>query len=261
MNYTHIARVQKDGVLTVTLNVPEKLNCMNDVMIQELRHLLRVADADETVGALVITGAGRAFCAGGDITEMMRTTHTADTAQRHMEGYHAFTRELVNLKKPVIAAVNGVAAGGGFSLALLCDLVIASEDARFRSAFVNIALVPDLALIYNLTRMLGAQKVKEIVFVDKPIDASEAHRLGFVSRVVPRQDVIEEAFQLARSLAEGPRIMLQCAKRMIHMAAENTFATMLETEARMQAECFTSQDHLIARQAFVDKAKPTYIGK
>ncbi len=261
MTYQMITCTTDQGVATVTLNVPEKLNCMNDGMISELRHALQKLDADDEVGAIILTGAGRAFCAGGDIGEMMQTTHTLDSAYQHMGGYHAFTTELVNLKKPLIAAVNGVAAGGGFSLAVLCDLIIASDTAKFRSAFFNIALVPDLALIYNLTKMLGAQKVKEIVFVDQPITAIEAQRLGFVSKVVEADELLSHSFQLAKSLAEGPRLMLQYSKQMIHQAADCSFTVMLETEARMQAQCFTTQDHLIARDAFVNKVKPKYVGK
>lgn len=261
MNYQHIIYTKKDSVVTVTLSVPDKLNCMSDVMILELRDALQTVESDDQVGALILTGAGRAFCAGGDIGEMMEKTHTAVTAYQHMGGYQRFTQELVAFKKPVIAAVNGVAAGGGFSLALLCDILIVSESAKFRSAFFNIALIPDLALINNLTKMLGAQKVKEIVFMDEVIEPGEALRLGFVNKIVPAQDLMEEAFAVARKLADGPRIMLQYAKKLIHMAADNNFATMLEMEARMQAECFTTEDHMIARIAFVEKSKPRYVGK
>jgi 2-(1,2-epoxy-1,2-dihydrophenyl)acetyl-CoA isomerase len=261
MTYQMITCTTDQGVATVTLNVPKKLNCLNDGMISELRHALQKLDADDEVGAIILTGAGRAFCAGGDISEMMQTTHTVESAYAHMGGYHAFTRELVTLSKPVIAAVNGVAAGGGFSLAVLCDLIIASDTATFRSAFFNIALVPDLALIYNLTNMLGAQKTKEIIFVDLPLDAHEAQRLGLVCKVVAPETLQNDAFQLAKSLADGPRLMLKHAKKLIHMAADHTFETLLENEAQVQATCFTSEDHLIARQAFMGKTKPTFVGR
>lgn len=261
MSYQTILYVKKDGVVTITLNIPEKFNCMNDILIHELRNAIHETETDDSVGAVVLTGAGRAFCAGGDISEMVEKNYTTVTGYQHMKEYHRFTSELINLKKPVIAAVNGVAVGGGFSLALLCDVIIASETAKFRSVFMNIALVPDLALIYHLTKMLGAQKAKELVFTDRIIEPEEACRLGFVSKVVSNEDLQEEAFQFARKLANGPRVMLQYTKSMINMAAENSIATMLEIEARAQAECFMTEDHKIACNAFLNKTKPIYIGK
>jgi len=261
LSYQTISYDKNDGVATVILNIPEKLNCMNDTLISELRSVINEIEGDDSVGAVILTGAGRAFCAGGDISEMMEKNYTSVTGYQHMKEYHKFAAELVNMKKPVIAAVNGVAVGGGFSLALLCDVIIASETANFRFVFVNIALVPDLAIIFHLTKMLGTQKVKELVFTDRIIEAEEACRLGFVSKVVSKEDLQEEAFRLAQKLANGPRVMLQYTKSMINMAMENSITTMLEIEARAQAECFMTDDHQIAVDAFLSKTKPVYIGK
>ena len=261
MNYQCISLQHVVAVAIVTLNKPDKLNCLNDPLVAELRHALADIATDTRVGAVVLTGAGRAFCAGGDIQEMLQTTHTQESAYRHMGKYHGLTRELSSLGKPVIAAVNGVAAGGGFSLALLCDLIVASEQARFKSAFRTIALVPDLAFIYNLTRMLGAQKVKEIVFLDTPIEAEEALRLGFVSRVVKAQVLLEEAVELAQSLVQGPRTMFRHCKQMIHLAAQEDFAAMLEWEANVQSMCLSTEEHKIARDAFINKTAPRYMNR
>lgn len=252
---------KNDGVVTLTLNYPDKLNCLDDIMVQDLRAALYDAKNDDTIGAIVLTGAGRAFCAGGDIKEMMDKKYSAVSGYQHMKEYHELTLELANCNKPIIAAVNGAAAGGGFSLAMLCDIVVASTKAKFTLAFLNIALVPDLGLIFNLSKTLGSQKVKELVFFNKPIEADEALRLGLVSEVVEQEKLQEEAFQLAKQLANGPHVMIQYTKKMINMAMENNMATMLEVEARAQTQCFLTEDHKIAAKAFTQKAKPVYVGR
>lgn len=252
---------KKNGVVTLTLNYPDKLNCLDDTMVQDLKVALYDAKNDETAGAVVLTGAGRAFCAGGDIKEMMDKKYTAVTGYQHMKEYHELTLELANYSKPTIAAVNGAAAGGGFSLAMLCDVVIASTKAKFTLAFLNIALVPDLGLTFNLTKKLGAQKTKELVFLNKPIEAEEALRLGLVSKIVEQEELREEAFQLAEQLANGPRTMIEYSKKMINMATENNLATILEVEARAQTQCFLTEDHKIAADAFTKKIKPVYVGR
>ncbi len=260
MAYQMILYNIKDGVAIITLNTPEKLNSLDYDTVDELTSVILEAGADDSVGAIVLTGAGRSFCAGGDVKEML-TGYTTVGAYKQMGKYHRMSSEISNVKKPVIGAINGLAVGGGFALAILCDILIAAEDTKFRFIFKNVSLVPDLGVIYYLTKMLGAQKMKELVFTDKLILAEEACRLGFVSKVVAPDKLMEEAFQLAKNLAAGPRVMLQYTKKMINMASENSIATMLEMEARAQTELFQTEDHKIAVKAFINKEKPVFIGK
>lgn len=260
MAYKMLLYNVKDNVAVITLNTPEKLNSIDYVTTAELTNAMQEADDDDRIGAVVLTGAGRSFCAGGDVKEMI-AGYTTVGAYTQMGKYHKMSSTITNLKKPVIGAINGIAVGGGFALALLCDILIAAEDTKFRFTFKNVSLVPDLGVIYYLTKMLGAHKVKELLFTDKLIPAEEAYRLGFVSKIVASDKLVEESFQLAKNLADGPRIMLQYSKKMINMALENSIASMLEMEARIQTECFQTEDHKIAVRAFVNKEKPVFIGK
>lgn len=259
--YNSIIYDKKDGVAILTLNRPEKLNCMNDCLISECRAAIKVAEADQEVGAIMITGAGKAFCAGGDIAEMLEKKHDAVSGYEHMQNYHGFTNEIVNATKPVIGCVNGVAVGGGFSLVLLCDIVYASTQSKFRSAFQGIGLVPDLAFIYRMSKMVGTQKTFDIIYTDRVILPEEAAEMGFVSKVIDHDDLFNKSFELAKTLANGPRVMLRFAKKMINTAAETPMATMLEIEARAQTQCFLTEDHNIAAVAFVNKDKPKFIGR
>jgi len=260
MSYKNILFTKKDAVAIISLNTPEKLNSLDNDTVRELGSAMHEADNDESIGAVILTGVGRSFCSGGDIQEML-AGYTIVTAYKQMGVYHRFSSEFTNMRKPVIGAINGFAVGGGFALAILCDVLIAAENAKFRFIFSNVSLVPDLGMLYYLTKMLGAHKVKELVFTDREILPDEAQRLGFVSKVVPNDKLQEEAFQLANKLANGPRIMLQYTKKMINMALENNIATMLEIEARAQTELFQTEDHKIAVRAFLNKEKPVFIGK
>ncbi len=259
--YDTIIYGKNNGVVTITLNRPEKFNCMNDSLIAECRDAIGNAETDPEIGAIVITGAGKAFCAGGDITEMMEKQNDAVMGYEHMKSYHGLTNEITLASKPVIGAINGVAAGGGFSLAIMCDIVYASSKSKFRSAFQGIGLVPDCGFIYRMTKLIGAQKTFDIVYTDRMIMPEEAYGMGFVTKVTEPEELLVEALTLAKKLANGPKVMLGYTKKMINMANENTMLTMLEVEARAQAQCFATEDHKIAANAFINKEQPTFIGK
>lgn len=260
MDYKKILYDKKEKVAIITLNTPEKLNSLDNDTVRELGIAVDEAEADNEIGAIVLTGTGRCFCSGGDVKEMV-AGYTIVSAYDQMGIYHRLSSELYSLKKPVIGAINGLAVGGGFALAILCDVLIAADIAKFRFIFKNVSLVPDLNMLFFLTKMLGAHKVKELVFTDREILAEEACRLGFVSKVVPADKLQSEAFQFAKELANGPRVMLRYTKKMINMALESTFVNMIEEEARVQTELFQTEDHKIAVKAFVNKEKPVFIGR
>lgn len=259
--YSYIQFEKREGVGILTLNRPEKFNGMNDPLIAECIDAIQAAEADSEIGALLVTGAGKAFCAGGDINEMRENALGAIDGYPHMKRYHAFTAALTNASLPVIGAVNGVAAGGGLSLVLMCDVVYASSKAKFRSAFQNIALVPDLAITYRLPLMVGLQRAYEIIYSDRIVLPEEALQMGLISRICEPETLMDQAFELAKKLANGPKIMLSNTKRMLNLSAEVSFDTLLEIEAHAQTQCFCTEDHAIAAEAFVNKRAPVFTGR
>lgn len=259
--YRYIQFEKREGVGTLTLNRPEKFNGMNDPLIAECIDAIRSAESDPEIGALLVTGAGKAFCAGGDINEMRENALGAIDGYPHMKNYHVFTDALTNAAMPVIGAVNGVAAGGGLSLVLMCDVVYASSKSKFRSAFQNIALVPDLAITYRLPLMVGLQRAYEMIYSDRVVLPDEALQMGLISRICEPESLMEDAFALAKKLANGPRIMLSNTKRMLNLSSEVSFNTLLEIEAHAQTQCFCTEDHTIAAEAFVNKQTPLFVGR
>ena len=206
MNYEHIILERKKGVATLTLNRPEKLNAINRKMTEELENAMAEISKDKDVRVLVITGAGRAFCSGADVSEMTEATpvesrHWVHTANKIIL---AFT----NLEKPVIAKVNGFAVGIGCSLALSADMIIASENAQFSLLFSRIGLIPDGGSLFHLPRLVGPAKAKELIFTAKMVDAKEAERIGLINKAVPADELDNEVNTLAKQLAEGPTLAL-----------------------------------------------------
>lgn len=250
-----------DGVAVIHLNIPEKLNALTNPMIDDLFvAAAEITDSTE-IRAVVITGEGRAFCAGGDLDEL-RECYGGNTGfARHMERVSRLMVALVELPVPVIAAVNGAAVGAGMNIALSADLVIASEKAKFSEIFSNIGLVPDLGGTYFLPRLVGRQKAKELIFTARMVTAQEALQIGLVTEVVPEAELEEKSMALARRLAKGPTSAYTMAKKMVNKSFEVDLRTALDYEGMAQAISGGSADFKEGLAAFQEKRKPDFEGR
>lgn len=247
-----------DAVATITFNRPEALNATNDQFYREMQGLIREIAEDDGIGAVIITGAGRGFCAGADVKSMNPDMALLDRRKRHRWILADILRPLVNLEKPVIAAVNGVAVGAGFNIALAADIVIASETAMFSQIFTRLGLVPDLGGLHLLTRVVGLNKAKELCFTAKKISASEAHSLGIANHVVPADKLMEEARKLAIEIASGPPTALGMIKTLLNKSSNSTFEQMLEYESYAQTLAYTTPEHKEGVAAFREKRAPNF---
>lgn len=259
MDYQTILWELTDGVLTVTLNRPEVLNAVNDRMAEELLDALRRASRQPEVRAVVLTGAGRAFCSGQDLRE--RAGGEFSYAQHIRTRYVPVILQLQSLEKPVLAAVNGVAAGAGASLALACDLRVASEDASFLQAFTRIGLVPDSGATYFLPRLVGLGKAFELCYLAESVGAQEALRLGLVNWVVPGPELMAKAREVAGRLAAGPTRAYGLTKRALLRNLTSDLAAALDYEAMLQEAAGRTEDHREGVQAFLEKRPPRYRGR
>jgi len=260
MSYETIL-VKKEGkVVTITLNRPQSLNFLDPIMAQELERALGDAETDESVGAVVIIGAGRAFSAGGDV-KFMKEDHTAYEFYRRMEYITRFIWTMISLPKPIIASVNGPAVGGGCSIALAADMILAAETATFAEVFVRIGLIPDCGGIFLLSRRIGLTRAKDLVFTGRSIDAREAERMGMINRVVPAEALEEETRKMALELAAGPTMAMGIAKRLLNQSYESDFDTLLRLENSHQALLRLTEDHREGVKAFFEKRKPEFKGR
>jgi 2-(1,2-epoxy-1,2-dihydrophenyl)acetyl-CoA isomerase len=247
-----------DGVATITLNRPDSLNALNAVMRRELLAAFKAAGRDEAVRAVVLTGEGRGFCSGADLRG-----GAAERAFRRVltDEYNPLMVAIRELPKPVIAAVNGVAAGAGVSLALACDLIYASEEARFIQAFVRIALVPDSGSTRTLVRALGRHRAAALVFSGEPLSAAEAHLAGLVNVVVPGDQLSATVWAAAAGLAAAPTRAIGLAKRAINHAEDALLSESLAMEAAMQELAGRTEDHAEGSAAFAEKREPRFVGR
>lgn len=252
-----------DGVATVTLNRPEVLNAFSTPMQRELAAVIaRLAD-DSAVRAVVLTGAGRAFCAGGDIGEMEGAADPMPLASRNKlhRMLTSVLMPLVRLEKPVIAAVNGVAVGAGMNLALAADITLVAEQARFSQAFVKVGLVPDTGGLYLLTRLIGLNRAKELCFTGRMLDAREALELGLVNQVVPADELMPRAKALAQELARGATAAIGLTKSLLNVAPTATLEEMAEFESYALAVVLSTEDHREGIRAFREKRAPQFRGR
>jgi 2-(1,2-epoxy-1,2-dihydrophenyl)acetyl-CoA isomerase len=252
-----------EGVAMLTLNRPERLNALSTPIMEGLLEALPRLAQDIGVGVIVLTGAGRAFCAGGDVKSMAEGSaqRSVGEAVNHLRGRMEVSSLLHEIPKPTIAMVNGPAAGAGMSLALACDLRIAAQSARFVTAFANIGFSGDFGGSYFLSKLVGTGKARELYYTADPLDAAQALSLGVVNRVVVDGDLVEVTMTLARKLARGPRIALGLMKQNFNAAESGTLAQLLDLEAQRQIETGRTEDHKEAARAFVEKRAPAFTGR
>ena len=250
-----------DGVALLTLNRPDKLNAFNDRLHEDIAEALGLVENDDTVRALVVTGAGRGFCSGADLSQRLdgsRQHGASDALDRH---YHPRLRRLRALKKPVIAAVNGPAAGAGMSLALSCDIVLAAASATFIQAFTRIGLMPDAGSTYFLPRLIGTTRAKALTMLAEPLTAAQAEAWGLIWKAVPDDQLMTEAMALARKLAQGPTFALGLTKAAIDQSMGNDLDAQLDLERDSQIKATQSRDFREGVTAFLEKRPAKFTGQ
>lgn len=251
-DYETLGLEVSDGVALVTLDRPDRLNTMNVAMRRELEECFRQVRADDDARALVVTGAGDAFCAGGDVNDFEQR----DAEQLYLlirEMSHRWFQELWQIPKPTIAAVNGVAAGGGVNLALACDFVLASDRGRFGQTFVRVGLMPDLGGTFLLPRSIGLHRAKALCLTGELVDATRAHALGLVHQVVEPDLLLGEAIALGRRLAAGPAHAYAATKAALNRSFEHSMEEILQLELSSQSFLFATRDHGERRDAFLGR--------
>lgn len=251
---------REDGLATVTLNHPP-MNTLSPTLIAELTKTMGQLGEDDQVRAILIKARGRAFCAGAELGGAGTATPTSLSMRKRIVQLNNMYFSILGAEKPVVSAVNGVAAGGGFTLVLASDIVIASEAAIFTTVFVRRGLFPDVGVNYLLPRVVGLLKAKELIFTADTIDAKEAERIGLVNKVVPADRLDEEALTLARRLASGATKAIGLSKTIIHRGLGMDMASTMEWEACGQGICFLSEDTQEGIRAFVEKRTPIFKGR
>jgi 2-(1,2-epoxy-1,2-dihydrophenyl)acetyl-CoA isomerase len=260
--YEHIQVVEADGIATITLNRPDKLNAFIGHMRRDLAEALEHAGSDRGVRVVILTGAGRAFCAGGDVAFMAELMQRRDAEEfsRILGAGRRVILAIRQMTKPVIASINGPASGAGCNLALACDLRIAANDATFSQSFAKVGLHPDWGGTYFLPRLVTPNKACEMFFLGESIDANEAARLGIVNRVVAPQELENATMQLAQRLLAAPPIALAAAKQAVYMSQAAELEEMLRYETEAQLRCFESDDGHEGVHAFLEKREPKFTG-
>ena len=253
MNFETIILGVEGNVAKIELNRPEAMNALSNKMREELISAVEEVEKNVEIRVLVITGKGKAFCAGGDVKGM-------GTQERPIKPSQIILR-LIHLEKPIISAVNGIAAGGGCNLALAGDIILASDQARFSQSFVRIGLVPDWGGMYLLPRLVGIAKAKELMFTGTMIDAREAEKIGLVSKVIPAEEFETAVNGLAKKLASGPPRALALSKKILNLGWNLDLASVMELEYVAQGICRETEDHKEGLRAFKEKREPRFVGR
>jgi len=254
MAYETVTMARAAGVATLTLNRPEAFNALDMTLGRDLFHAVLEADDDAAVRAIVVTGAGKAFCAGGDVKAFADNLDHIGALIKELTTYlHGAVSRLCRSEKPVIMAINGVAAGGGMSLALAGDLVLAAESARFTMAYSKIAATPDGSSTYYLPRLIGVRRALELYLTNRALSAREAQEWGLITRVVPDGELASAADALARELAQGPTRAFGGAKRLFHQSTWESLETQMELEAQAIAASGRTDDFRAGVTAFANK--------
>src|SRR5437016_5317839 len=258
MIQTHVA----DRIATLTFNRPEKLNALNSELIAGSIATLRAWSVDPGVGAIVVTGTGRAFCAGGDVSNMAKdSVRSLEETIDGLREWQELSWLLYNIPKITIAAVNGFTMGAGLGVCLACDLRIASDQAKFGTAYAKVGFGGDFGTTWLLARYAGAPKAKELLFLGDIIDAAEAHRLGLVNRVVSPEQLDAEANALAARIASGPLTSYRYMKANVNLATHTDFRTLLDREPETHLRCGQTEDHKEGVRAFLEKRAPQFTGR
>ena len=263
MEYRSILYQKEDGVAKITLNRPRALNALDAAMVAELSDSVEIVAGDPEIRVLILTGSGRAFCFGADISEFRKS--------RDQEGLSS-TEDLLNrvqkiilllaeMPKPTLAALNGFASGLGLDLALACDLRIATARVKVSEAFVSMGLVPDGGGTFFLPRLVGSGKAAEMIFTGAPLTSHEAERIGLINRVVPPSELEKTVQDLAQKLAKGPSLAIRLAKQALRINLHGNLAAALKVEADFQKVCFKSADHREAVASFLERRDPIFQGK
>ncbi|MBW2003367.1 MAG: enoyl-CoA hydratase/isomerase family protein [Deltaproteobacteria bacterium] len=264
MDYENIILEKRRGVAILTLNRPDKLNAMTTKMWKDLPRIIDDVREDNEIKVMILTGVGRAFCAGSDVGGRLANRLTGkriETTRKDLlepVGYVAYVMR--SLDKITIAAVNGTAVGAGLSLALLCDIRIASETARFGAIWVKMGLIADLGTTYTLPRTVGTSKALELMLTGEMINAHEAEQLGLVTKVVPQNDLMKASKLLASKLVIGPAVAIELMKRAVYKGIHNDLLTQLDFESYAQNLCRQTDDHAEAVKAFLEKREPQFKG-
>ncbi len=261
MAYETILYDVAGGVATITLNRPAKLNAFNDEMIGETLDALRAAGRDDAARCIVITGAGRAFSSGQDLAAFEGRGESVSIAEHLRHGYHRLVRQMVTLEKPIIGAINGIAAGAGCGVALAADIRIAADNASFMLAFSRIGLIPDSGVNWFLPRLVGYARAYEMAITADRVPAATALAWGMVNRVVPTEQLPEIAAATARQLAEGATLAFGLTKRVMNRALTSTLDEALAYEAHLQEVAGRSADNREGITAFLEKRPPRFAGK
>jgi 2-(1,2-epoxy-1,2-dihydrophenyl)acetyl-CoA isomerase len=253
----------RDRVATLTFHRPDKLNAVNLQLLTEAADVLKTWSRDPEIGAIVVTGSGRAFCAGGDVSMMAREDDSSTLEQNidNLRDKQEISWLLYSCPKVTIASINGFAMGAGLGIALSCDLRIASRAAKFGTAYAKVGFGGDFGTTWLLTHYVGAPKAKELFFLADVIDAAEAHRIGLVNRVVEPETLNAETSAIAARIAQGPQTSYRYMKQNVNLAATVDFRTLLDREPETHLRCGETSDHREGVRAFLEKRTPNFTGR
>lgn len=261
MNYKCIVLNIEAGIALVTLSRPENYNALNLELSQELLEAILECDQNDSVRVVIITGSGKAFCAGGDVKEFQQNLSSISLYLKKLTGHlHKSIAKICRMPKPVIAAVNGVAAGGGFSLTLACDLTVAAESAKFVPAYSEIAATPDLGMTYFLPRIIGSKRAFELAFLKRQLSASEAKEWGLVNQVVDSGRLMTAAKDLAQQLVNTSGLAMGATKKLFHLSLSQTLESQMENETEFIARAGSTKDFNEGVAAFLERRKPIFRG-
>lgn len=254
MNYTTILKEVRGRVALLTLNRPEALNALNAQLISELNHALDELERDHGIGCIVLTGSAKAFAAGADIKEMAELKYP----QIYLDDLFSDSDRVANRRKPIIAAVSGFALGGGCELALMCDFILAADNARFGQPEIKLGVLPGMGGTQRLTRAVGKAKAMEMCLTGRMIDAVEAERAGLVARIVPQEQLLDEALKVAAGIAAKSLPAAMMVKESVNRAFEVSLAEGIRFERRVFHAAFASEDQKEGMAAFIEKREPAF---